>query len=139
MPFRTERLAYPTDLTDAQWDIVKPYVRTSGLGRTPKHTKQTFIYNIFYQARTGCAWRLLPHDLPPWSTVYKRFEWWRDAGVWDRLLKGLSQAVREAAGREPAPTAGAIDTQAVPTSGKRGAVSGTMLVSKSLAVSDTWQ
>ena len=85
------RLAYSTDLTDAQWDIVAPYVRTSGLGRKPKHTKREFINSIFYQARTGCAWRLLPHDLPPWSTVYKRFEQWRDAGIWDRLLKGLSR------------------------------------------------
>ena len=74
----------------------------------------------FYQARTGCAWRLLPHDLPPWSTVDKRFEQWRDAGVWDRLLKGLSQAVRAAAGRDPEPTAGTIDTQSVATGGKRG-------------------
>ena len=131
-----ERPAYPTDLTDAQWDIVEPYVRTSGLGRTPKHSKRAFINAIFYQARSGCAWRLLPHDLPPWSTVYKCFEAWRDAGVWDRLLKGLSQAVRAAAGRDPEPTAGAIDTQSVPTSGKRGAVSDTMRASKWLAVSD---
>ncbi len=133
------RLAYSTDLTDAQWDIVEPYVRTSGLGRKPKHTKREFINSIFYQARTGCAWRLLPHDLPPWSTGYKRFELWGDTGVWDRLLKGLSQAVRKAAGRDPEPTAGAIDTQSVPTSGKRGAVSGMMRASKWLAVSDMWQ
>ena len=134
-----ERLAYPTDLTDSQWDIVEPYVCTNGLGRTPKHSKRAFINAIFYHARTGCAWRLLPHDLPPWSTGYKRFEQWRDAGVWDRLLKGLSRAVREAreaAGREPEPTAGAIDTQSVGTGGKRGGVSGTMRASKSLAVSD---
>ena len=91
---------------------------------------------IFYQARTGCAWRLLPHDLPPWSTVYKQFEKWRDAGIWDRLLEGLRQAVRRAAGREPEPTAGAIDTQSVQTSGKRGAVSNMMPASKCLAVSD---
>ena len=133
-----ERLAYPTDLTDAQWDIVEPYVRTSGLGRKPKHSKREFINSIFYQARTGCAWRLLPHDLPPWSTVYKRFEQWRDAGVWDRLLQGLSRAVRAAAGRDPEPTAGAIDTQSVATGGKRGAVSGTMRASTSLAGSVMW-
>ena len=131
-----ERLAYPTDLTDEQWLIVEPYVRTSGLGRKPKHTKREFINSIFYQARTGCAWRLLPHDMPPWSTVYKCFEDWRDAGIWDRLLTGLRQAVRQAAGRDPEPTAGAIDTQSVQTGGKRGAVSGMMRASKYLAVSD---
>ena len=134
-----ERLTYPTDLTDSQWTIIEPYVRTSGLGRKPKHSKREYINSIFYQARTGCAWRLLPHDLPPWSTVYKRFELWRDTGVWDRLLKGLSRAVREAAGRDPEPTAGSIDTQSVPTSGKRGAVSDMMRASKLLAVSDILQ
>ena len=71
--------------------------------------------------------------------MYKRFERWRDTGVWDRLLKGLSGAVREAAGRDPEPTAGAIDTQSVPTGGKRGAVSGMMRASKYLAVSDLLQ
>ena len=90
---------------------------------------------VFYQARTGCAWRLLPHDLPPWSTVYKRFETWRDDGIWDRLLEGLRRAVRVAAGRDPEPTAGAMDTQSIQTGGKRGAVSGTMPESKYLAVS----
>ena len=67
---------------------------------------------------------MLPHDLPPWSTVYKRFEAWRDAGTWDRLLEGLRRAVRMAAGRDPEPTAGAIDMPSVQTGGKRGAVSG---------------
>ena len=121
-----ERLIYSTDLTDEQWLIVEPYVRTSGLGRKPKHTKREVINSIFYQARTGCAWRLLPHDLPPWSTVYKRFKTWRDDGIWDRLLEGLRRAVRVAAGRDPEPTAGAMDTQSIQTGGKRGAVSGTM-------------
>lgn len=125
-----ERLTYPTDLTDAQWLIVESYVCTSGLGRKVKHTKRELINSIFYQARTGCAWRLLPHDLPPWGTVYKRFQDWRDTGTWDRLLEGMRRAVRVAAGREPEPTAGAIDTQSVQTGGKRGAVSGTMQESK---------
>ena len=129
-----ERLAYPTAVTDEQWLIAEPYVRTSGLGRTPKYTKREFINAIFYQARTGCAWRLLPHDLPLWSTVYKRFETWRDAGIWDRLLEGLRQAVRVAAERDPEPRAGAIDTQSVQTGGKRGAVSGTTQASKWLDV-----
>ena len=86
---------------------------------------------------TGVQTCALPiYDLPPWSTVYKRFEAWRDAGTWDRLLEGLRRAVRVAAGREPEPTAGAIDTQSVPTGGKRGAVSGTMRENKYLAESD---
>ena len=79
---------------------------------------------------------MLPHDLPPWSTVYKRFEARRDAGTWDRLLEGLRRAVRVAAGREPEPTAGAIDTQSVQTGSKRGGGLGTMRENKYLAVSD---
>jgi len=94
------------------------YVCTSGLGRQPKHPKRELINTLFYQARSGCVWRLLPPDLPPWSTVYKGFERWHDAGIWDHLLKGLRRAFREAAGRDPAPTAGVMDTQLVPTSGK---------------------
>jgi transposase len=124
------RLPYPTDLTDEQWLILKPFFPTSGYGRPPKYTKRELLNTIFYQARTGCAWRLLPHDLPLWSTVYKQFEEWREVGLWDRLLDALRRQVRVAQGRSPEPTAGAIDTQSVRTSGKRGAVTGMMRVSK---------
>ncbi len=124
------RLPYPTDLTDEQWLILKPFFPTSGYGRPPKYTKRELLNTIFYQARTGCAWRLLPHDLPLWSTVYKQFEEWREVGLWDRLLDALRRQVRVAQGRSPEPTAGAIATQSVRTSGKRGAVTGRMRVSK---------
>jgi putative transposase len=124
------RLPYPTDLTDEQWLILEPFFPTSGYGRPPKYTKRELLNTIFYQARTGCAWRLLPHDFPLWSTVYKQFEDWREDGLWDRLLDALRRQVRVAQGRSPEPTAGAIDTQSVPTSGKRGAVTGTMRASK---------
>lgn len=124
------RLPYPTDLTDEQWLILEPFFPTSGYGRPPKYTKRELLNTIFYQARTGCAWRLLPHDLPLWSTVYKQFEEWREVGLWDRLLDALRRQVRVAQGRSPEPTAGAIDTQSVRTSGKRGAVTGMMRVSK---------
>jgi transposase len=67
------RRAYPTDLTDEQWVLAEPYVRTSGYGRPPLHSKRELLNAIFYQARAGSAWYLLPHDLPPWRTVYKQF------------------------------------------------------------------
>lgn len=129
------RPAYPTDLTDEQWTIIEPFVRTSGLGRRPIHTKRELLNGIFYQVRAGGSWRLLPHDLPPWGTVYKQFEAWRESGTWDRLMDGLRRQVRTQADRSPEPSAGAIDTQSVRTGGKRGAVTGMMRASKRLAVS----
>ena len=97
------RAAYATDLTDTEWQLVGPYVRTSGLGRPPLHSKRELLNAIFYPLRAGGAWPLLPHDLPPWRTVYKQFEAWREDGTWDRLLNGLRQQVRPLS-REPEPT-----------------------------------
>ncbi|RZK27368.1 MAG: transposase [Hymenobacter sp.] len=124
------RPAYPTDLTDVQWLTIAPYLATSGYGRPPKHSKRELLHAIFYQARAGCAWRLLPHDFPPYRTVYKQFEAWREDGTWDRLQDGLRRAVRQSIGRSPDPTAGAIDTQSVRTGAKRGALTATMQVSR---------
>ena len=128
------RAAYPTDLTNDEWTLLEPYVRSSGLGRPPLHSKRELLNAIFYQLRAGSAWHLLPHDLPPWRTVYKQFEAWRADGTWDRLRTGLRQQVRQLT-REAEPTAGAIDSQSVRTGSKRGAVTATMRVSKWLAVS----
>ena len=123
------RPAYPTDLTDVEWAFVAPYVATSGYGRPPLHSKRELLNAIFYQGRAGCAWQMLPHDLPPWRTVYKQFEAWREDGTWDRLLDGLRRAVRQPK-RAAEPTAGAIDTQSVRTGAKRGAVTATTRASK---------
>ena len=123
------RATYATDLLDAEWELVEPYVRTSGYGRPPLHSKRELLNAIFYQLRAGSAWHLLPHDLPPWRTVYKQFEAWREDGTWDKLLDGLRRQVRQLT-REPEPTAGAIDSQSVRTGSKRGAVTGTTRASK---------
>ena len=123
------RAAYATDLTDTEWQLLEPYVCTSGLGRPPLHSKRELLDAIFYQLRAGGAWSLLPHDLPPWRTVYKQFEAWREDGTWDRLLNGLRQQLRQLT-REAEPTAGAIDSQSVRTGAKRGAATATMRVSK---------
>ena len=123
------RAAYATDLTDTEWQLVEPYIRTSGLGRPPLHSKRELLNAIFYQLRAGSAWPLLPHNLPPWRTVYKQFEAWREEGTWDRLLTGLRQQVRQLT-RELEPTAGAIDSQSVRTGGKRGAATATMRASR---------
>ena len=129
------RPVYATDLTDAQWLIAQAYVAASGDGRPPKYSKRELLNAIFYQARAGCAWRLLPHDLPPYRTVYKQFEAWREDGTWDRMMDGLRRKVRQASGRAAEPTAGSIDTQSGRTGAKRGAVTATTPASKQRAVS----
>ena len=132
------RFVYSTDVTDEQWLLIEPYLRTSGLGRPPQHSKREFINAIYYQARAGSAWALLPHDFPPYRTVYKQFEAWREDGTWERLHDGLRRELRVVSGRNPDPSAGAIDTQSVRTGGKRGAVTATMPANKLLAVSGIW-
>lgn len=77
---------------------------------------------ICYVLRSGCAWRLLPHDFPPWQTVYHYFRVWRDAGIFERLTHGLREEVRERAGREREPSGAIIDSQSIKTTEKGGLV-----------------
>jgi transposase len=109
---------YPTDLTDGQWSIVEPLLpvylpRTPG-GRPPEHSKREVVNAILYLARAGCAWRMLPKDLPPWQTVYRYFARWRRDGTLDRLHDALREQVRtEEQGRDPEPSAGIVDSQSL--------------------------
>jgi putative transposase len=107
------RKPYPSDLTDEQWEILRPLIPVSPLGRPRTVDMREVLNTIFYQARSGCQWDMLPHDLQPKSTVYDYFAQWRDDGTWQRLLDALRQQVRVAVGREPAPSAGCIDSQTV--------------------------
>ena len=75
------RRAYPIDLSNEQWLIIAPCAATRGYGQPPLHAKRELLNAIFYQARAGSARHLLPHDLPPWRTVYKQFEAWREDGT----------------------------------------------------------
>jgi putative transposase len=118
------REAYPTDLTDAEWRHLAPHLPTPKEGGRPRrHTVRDILNAIFYVLRSGCAWRLLPHDLPPWKTVYHYFRLWRLQGLWDTLHRALHAAVRIKAGRDPQPRAAIIDSQSVKTTvvgGPRG-------------------
>jgi putative transposase len=108
------RRAYPTDLTDDQWATLQPLVPDAKPGGRPRGVDVREVLNtILYQQRTGCQWDMLPHDLLPKSTVYDYFAQWRDDGTWQRMMDGLRAAVRVAAGKEPTPSAGAIDSQTV--------------------------
>jgi putative transposase len=107
---------YPSDLTDAEWEYVQhslPPMSTRGRPRT--HPLRRILDAIFYLLRTGCAWRYLPSNFPPWQTVFYHFRWFRLNGTWHRLYTALHRAERERAGRHPDPSAAIMDSQSVKT------------------------
>jgi transposase len=113
---RRQASGYPSDLTDAQWQIIAPHLppeRPGRRGRPRIWPRRRIIEAILYLDRTGCAWRYLPADFPPWQTVYGYFAAWRDDGTLARLHDVLRAQVRTAAGRKPQPTAAVIDSQSV--------------------------
>ncbi|HEV8638566.1 MAG TPA: IS5 family transposase [Chloroflexota bacterium] len=108
------RRAYPTDLSDAEFDCLAPHLPTpKPCGRPWVHTRRELLDAVFYVVRTGCQWRLLPHEFPPWRTVYHYFRCWRLEGLWERLNAALRERVRVAAGRDPQPSAAILDSQSV--------------------------
>lgn len=105
---------YPSDLTDAQWVLVEPLLSAAKPGGRPEaHPRREVVNAILYLLRTGCSWRQLPKDLPPWETVYWHFARWRDDGSLEKLHDALRERVREAEGRNAQPTAAIIDAQSI--------------------------
>lgn len=104
---------YPSDLTDQQWDLISPMVPVKPGGRPAKHDRRRIVEAILYLTRTGCSWRQLPHDFPPWDTVYWYFQRWSADGTTDRIHDALRAATRDAAGRDPMASAGIVDAQSI--------------------------
>jgi transposase len=121
--YERKGLRYSSDVTDAEWALLLPRLpQRKPLGRPPKTERRSVVNALLYMARTGCQWRLLPREFPPYSTVQHYFYAWRDNGTLERINFELLLEAREAAGREASPSAGVIDSQSVKTAsgGPRG-------------------
>jgi len=120
-----KRKPYPSDLTDKQWAILEPLIPPAWPGGRPRKTDIREVINaLFYLVRDSCSWRALPHDFPPWRTVYNYFRWWSGDGTWQKILNVLRPQLRTRAGRDATPRVACIDSQSVKTA-QGGAEAGT--------------
>ena len=126
-----ERNPYPSDVTDEQWSLIESRIPPEKPGGRPRSVVIREVINgILYLNRTGCSWRMLPHDLPPWGTVHYYYRCFRLQGIWQDIHDRLREQVRVDAGKEKTPSAAIIDSQSVKTAEKGGAA-GTMRERKS--------
>ena len=118
-----ERSSYPTDLTDEQWQLVRPLIPAAAPGGRDRSVDMREVVNgVLYLNRNGCTWRSLPHEFPPWGTVWYYFRRFRNDGTWKAIHDALRDKVRRKAGRKKSPSAAVIDSQSVKTTEKRGFV-----------------
>ena len=107
-----KRKPYDSDLTDAQWSVIEPMLPPPNRRGRPRKTDMREVVNaLIYTLRSGCSWRMLPYDLPPWQTVYTYFRMWQSDGTLKRIHDALRAEVRRADGRNPEPGAAAINNR----------------------------
>lgn len=115
------RRPYPTDLSDREWQVPAPLIPAPKPGGRPViHERREIVNALAYRVRAGCAWRLLPHDLPPWQTVHHYWRTWRIEGRWEQILTRLRERERVSGGRDPTPSAGIIDSPSVRATDRGG-------------------
>ena len=116
-----DRKPYPSDLSDAEWELMAPYIPDADPGGRPRAADMREVLNaIFYVLKSGIQWDMLPHDFPAKGTVYHYDNTWRKDGTWQRLNAALRGELRQALGRNAMPSAGIADSQSVKTSAKGG-------------------
>src|SRR6267142_403134 len=114
--YRRDGLRYASDMTDAEWKLIEPLMPARSRRGRPRVTSLRVIMNaILYIGASGCQWRALPKDFPPYSTVQHYFYKWRGSGLWRMINGALVRRMREKLGRKPRPTAAVIDSQSAPT------------------------
>jgi putative transposase len=117
------RKPYPTDLSDEEWKYIEPHVpRPEGRGRPRAHSSREILDAIFYVLRSGCQWRMLPHDFPRWPTVYRYYfrKWGTDGTSWERINRAIRERLRVRLNGDPQPSAGIADSRSVKTTGVGG-------------------
>jgi putative transposase len=116
-----DRKAYPSDLSDAEWELTAPHIPDAEPGGRPRDADMREVLNgVFYVLKSGIQWDMLPHDFPPKGTVYHYYNTWRKDGTWQHLNTALRGELRQELGREETPSAGIADSQSVKTSAKGG-------------------
>ena len=115
------RKPYPTDLSDEEWSYIEPHLPAPRApGRPRLHAWREILNAIFYIVRSGCAWRLLPHDFPPWKTIHHYFRTWCKDGTWEGMHAALRKRLQARIKRDPEPSAGVVDSQSVKSTGVGG-------------------
>lgn len=116
-------MSYPSDLKDKEWDIIKHHFSSGNYGNRSKYDKRSLVNAVFYVIKTGCQWRMLPKDFPPYIAVHSFYRRCRLKGIWEKMMRELVECSRIRSGRNPNPSYSLIDSQSIKTtsaSEKRG-------------------
>ena len=108
-------MSYPSDLSDEEWDLIKDHFSTGEYGKSRKHSQRSLLNGVFYLIKTGCQWRFLPKEYPPWKSVYSFYKRAKDKGIWEKMMNSLVEKSRLKMGRNPNPSYALIDSQSVKT------------------------